>query len=243
MKDNAKEAWGHVTSAKLVLKKYIDEHGHHCTDSELDDIYNALMVSKYDTSIVDFDAKISAQLNKIAYNRNKARIQELWVQQSGCDTVESWCNQWAVPIQWVVSDDEQVHIAVLKAVQIGKTADHVTLHNATQYFESRTIAALKDKAHIMDCFFAQIGESYRSAFGASSTVLVSRLKTNKKLTADVYSWSNKVGEIRKTLDDFLRSKYCEDAKKNVKFMPEGKLRDTVIALLEQNPDLYTLFMK
>ena len=72
---------------------------------------------------------------------------------------------------------------------------------------------------------------------------MSRLKTNAKLGSEVYSWANKVGEMRKTLDDFLRSKYCDEAKKKVKTMAEATLRDRVIDLLEQNPDLYTLFIK
>ena len=95
----------------------------------------------------------------------------------------------------------------------------------------------------MDSFIGQIGESYRAAFEASGAVLVSRLKTNAKLTSDVYSWANKVGVIRKTIDTFLRDKYCGEAKENVRTMSEGKLRDIVVQLLDENPDLYTLFIK
>lgn len=142
-----------------------------------------------------------------------------------------------------MSDEEQTHIAVLRTVQSGLKADNVALHNATQYFENHSFSALKDKTHIMNCFFAQIGESYREAFNSSEALLVSRLKSNEKLGSEVYSWVTKVGEIRKTLDGYLRTKYCDDAKKKVKTMPEGVLRDKVIALLEQNPDLYTLFIK
>ena len=41
----------------------------------------------------------------------------------------------------------------------------------------------------MNCFIDQIGESYRTAFESSGTLLISRLKTNPKLTSDVYSWA------------------------------------------------------
>lgn len=122
-------------------------------------------------------------------------------------------------------------------------ADNTALHNATQFFETHTVSALKDKAFIASCFISQIGESYRSAFESSGPVLVSRLKTNTKLTSDVYSWANKVGEIRKTVDAFLRDKFCGEAKKKVKSMPEAQLRDKVVQLLDENPDLYTLFIK
>ena len=177
-----------------------------------------------------------------AYNRYKVRIQELWTEQSGFDSVTNWCDGYAVPIQWVVSDEVLTHIAVLKTVQDGKLADNTALYNATQYFENHIVSVLKDKKQISDCFIAQLGESYRAAFEASGSLLVSRLKTNTRLSADVYSWANKVGEIRKTIDAYLRDKYCGDAKNKVKTMPESQLRDRVIKLLDENPDLYTLFI-
>ena len=100
----------------------MDAHGHNCTEEELSDIFIALKASRYDASVTDFDNKIAAQLNKIAYNRNKVRISELWKQQSGFDTVSAWCNNWAVPVQWVVTDEEVSHISILHSVQSGKTA-------------------------------------------------------------------------------------------------------------------------
>ena len=241
--DKAATAWGNVTSAKTVLKKYMDVHGHNCTDEELADIFASLKASRYDTPTTDFDNKIAAQLNKIAYNRNKVRICELWKQQSGFDTVSAWCNNYAVPVQWVVTDAESEHIAILHSVQSGKTVNDVSLNNATQYFEINTIAALTNKGKIMDGFFSQIGESYRVPFEASAGVLVARLKTNQKLTSNVYSWAHKAGDIRKTIDEFLRTKYCDDAKKEVRKMDVDKLRDKVVELLEKNPDLYAMFIK
>ena len=244
LKADAQKVWGFVSSSKPILQHYMESHGHNCTDEELDGIYKSLKVVSYNSPAADFDSRIDAQLNKVAYNRNKVRIQQLWTEQSGgFETIALWCANYAVPIQWVVGDEALPHITVLKTVQDGKLADNTALHNATQYFETHTISILKDKASIMNCFISQIGESYRSAFESSGAVLVSRLKTNAKLTADVYSWPNKVGEIRKTIDAFLRDKFCGEAKKKVKSMPETQLRDRVVQLLDENPDLYTLFIK
>ena len=240
---NAKTAWGNVTSAKSVLKKYMDAHGHSCTDEELTDVFSELKASRYDSSTTDFDNRIASQLNKIAYNRNKIRINELWLNQSGFKTITEWCNNWAVPIQWVVSDDECEHIDILHSVQSGKLVNDVSLNNATCYFENHLIKALKNTEEIMNCFFAQIGNNYRTPFESSATILVSRMKTNQKLTSDVYTWAHKTGEIRRTIDEFLRLKYCEDAKNVVRKMDEAELRAKVVKLLENNPDLYTLFIK
>ena len=69
------------------------------------------------------------------------------------------------------------------------------------------------------------------------------MKTNQKLTSDVYTWAHKTGEIRRTIDEFLRSKYCEDAKNEVRKMDAEELRSKVVKLLENNPDLYTMFIR
>lgn len=242
LSDDAQKVWSSITSPRAILQWYMERHGHNCTDEELDGIYATLKVVSYNSPSSDFDSRIETQLNKVAYNRNKVRIQELWMSQSGFESVTKWCDSYAVPIQWVVSDEALPHVTVLKTVQDGKLADNTALHNATQYFECHTISALKDKKHSMDCFIAQIGESYRAAFEASGMVLISRLKTNSKLSSDVYSWANKVGEIRKIVDAFLRDKYCKEAKKKVETMPEAQLRDRVAKLLDNNPDLYTMFI-
>ncbi len=242
LSNDAHKVWSSITSPKAILQRYMEKRGYSCTDEELDGIYVALKVVSYNSPASDFDSRIETQLNKVAYNRNKVRIQEIWTTQSGFDSVTKWCDSYAVPIQWVVGDEALPHITVLKTVQEGSLVDNTALHNATQYFESHTINALKDKKFITDCFIAQIGNSYRAAFEASGTVLVSRLKTNTKLSSDVYSWYNKVGEIRKTVDAFLCDKYCGDAKKKVETMPEAQLRDRVVQLLDERPDLYAMFI-
>ena len=242
LSNDAHKVWSSITSPKAILQRYTEKRGYSCTDEELNGIYVALKAVSYNSPASDFDSRIETQLNKVAYNRNKVRIQEDWTIQSGFDSVTKWCDSYAVPIQWVVGDEALPHITVLKMVQEGSLVDNTALHNATQYFESHTINALKDKKFITDCFIAQIGNSYRAAFEASGTVLVSRLKTNAKLSSDVYSWYNKVGEIRKTVDTFLCDKYCGDAKKKVKTMPEAQLRDRVVQLLDERPDLYAMFI-
>lgn len=228
LKTGAQKVWGFVSSSKPLLQRYMESHKHNCTDDELDGIYKSLKTVSYNSPAVDFDGRIEAQLDKVAYNRNKVRIQELWKEQGCFDSITLWCNNYAVPIQWVVSDEALPHITVLKTVQDGKIADNTALHNATQFFGTHTVSALKDKEFIANCFIFQIGENYRSAFKSSGPILVSRLKTNSKLTGDVYSWANKVGEIRKTVDAFLRDKFCGEAKAKIKSMPEAQLRDKVV---------------
>ena len=225
-----------------ILQEYMRVNGHNCTDDELENIYASLKAVGYESPAADFEARINAQLNNMAYTRNKIRLQELWEQQSRCKSVSEWCTHFAVPIQWAVSDEALRHIQTLKAIQDGRTADNTALSSAVQYFESHVVSELTDEEKIRESFFEQIGDTYRDIFREHRDVLISRLKTNPRLTADVYTWANKIGEIRTTLDVFLREKYRAEAKMNVQKMSESELRNRVIQLLDENPDLYTLFI-
>lgn len=240
--ETAQEVWDAVTAPKAILKRYMEAHGHNCTAEEFDDVYNSLQPVSYNSSAADFNSRIAAQLNKLTYTRNKNRLQELWREQSGFNSIETWCENFAVPIQWVVDDETLPHIIVLKTLQDGKIVDNNALNNATQFFERHTVSALKNKNLIVNRFIAQIGESYRAPFVEHRDLLIAQLKANKKLSANVYLWANKAGEIRKTIDVFLRDKYSEGAKKNVKLMLKAQLRDKVLKLLDENPDLYSLFI-
>ena len=238
----AGKAWGCVESSMPILQEYMRVNGHNCTDDELENIYASLKAVGYESPAADFEARINAQLNNMAYTRNKIRLQELWEQQSRCKSVSEWCTHFAVPIQWAVSDEALRHIQTLKAIQDGRTADNTALSSAVQYFESHVVSELTDEEKIRESFFEQIGDTYRDIFREHRDVLISRLKTNPRLTADVYTWANKIGEIRATLDVFLREKYRAEAKMNVQKMSESELRNRVIQLLDENPDLYTLFI-
>lgn len=239
--DNAGEAWSCVESSMPILQEYMRVNGHNCTDDELENIYASLRAVGYESPAADFEARINAQLNKIAYTRNSMRLQELWELRSGCGTVSEWCVRFAVPIQWVAGDEALRHIVTLKTIQDGGTADSTALHNAVQYFEGHALDSLRDEANIRERFFAQIG-GYRDTFEKYGDVLFSRLRTNPRLTADVYTWNNKRDEICATLDKFISEKDCAEAKKNVQKMPEAELRSRVLQLLDENPNLYTLFI-
>jgi hypothetical protein len=63
------------------------------------------------------------------------------------------------------------------------------------------------------------------------------------LTSDVYSWENKIPEIRAVLDYYLQKKYLNEAKKRIgSEMSEKELKDIVLQLLDENPELYSYFL-
>lgn len=120
MKSGAQKVWGFVSSSKPLLQRYMESHGHNCTDEELDGIYKSLKTVNYNSPAADFDARIDAQLNKVAITETKCAFRNFGKNQSGFDSITLWCANYAVPIQWVVSDEALPHIIVLKTVQDGK---------------------------------------------------------------------------------------------------------------------------
>ena len=101
LKNDAQVVWSLITSQKPLLEKYMDMHGQSCSSEELENIYNSLKTVRYDSLPGDFDSRIETQLQNVAYSRNKEKIQKLWKNQSEFGTVTEWCNNYAVPIQWI----------------------------------------------------------------------------------------------------------------------------------------------
>jgi hypothetical protein len=54
---------------------------------------------------------------------------------------------------------------------------------------------------------------------------------------------NKIPEIRAVLDSYLQKKYLNEAKKRIgSEMSEKELKDIVLQLLDENPELYSYFL-
>jgi hypothetical protein len=63
------------------------------------------------------------------------------------------------------------------------------------------------------------------------------------VSPDVYLWATRVPAIKSVLNEFLKGKHKEEAKRRVSNMPETELRRDVLKLLDDNPELYSYFLK
>ncbi len=241
--DSAKTAWDYLSQPKLILEAVLQEQNISFSDAELSEIYMSLKPFVYETPNTVFKSTLDRLLENISYNRNAALLQQLWNEKSGTVTVCEWCNNANVPIAWVVDGLILSAIQTIKAIQDRRKVNNDILQSAVSVLKSNNLAVLKDSKHISDRFFAYIGENYRDAFLTDRDVLLGRIKTNAKISSDVYTWANKVPEIRDILDMYLQKTYKEQAKTRVKSMPDTELREAVIHLLDKNPELYSSFLK
>lgn len=243
LEGSAKTAWENLSQPKMLLEAVFNARRITVIDDELEGIYTALKPQIYETPISAFDAKISGLLDNVKYNRDSESAKKQWQDISGTSSIHAWCNNTNIPIAWLFEGAEIAAIRTIKALQDGRTVEKDALTKALLFLGGKGLSILKDTAHISDRFFAYIGENYRAAFNKDGKILIDRLKTNAKLTSDVYSWESKIPEIRATLDAYLQKTYQEEAKKRVMSMTDEELRDIVLELLDMNPELYSNFLK
>lgn len=240
----AEQAWEYVSTSKLLLAKYLNMQGLKCTDSELDIIFVRLKALPYNTPVVSFKASINSFIENITYERNKQLLLTLWEQWSGEKTVKAWCKRYETPIQWVIDDVALQYILVVKSLEDGKKVDFGDMQNAINYIERTGLRILKNPNEIQKRFFTQIGEKNSAAFIKYRDEIFVRIRL--KFGTDVFSWGNKAGEIRDTIEQFIREKnavqYQAMAKSRVKKMPETELRNRVVKFLDTYPEYCHLFL-
>lgn len=243
LEGNAKTAWENLSQPKLILEAVFNARGITVTEDELSEVYTALHQQTYETPISAFDVKLSSLLDNVQYSRDSKTAKQLWQDVTGTATVREWCNNANTPIAWLFEGTSIAAIRTIKAIQDGRTVEKDALKKALVFLNGSGLAILKDAGYIADKFFANIGENYRPAFNTDRKILIDRLKTNSKLTSDVYTWESKSPEIRAVLDAYLQKTYQEEAKKRVGTkMSEEELRNAVLQLLDKNPELYSYFL-
>lgn len=243
LEGRAKTAWENLSQPKLLLEAVLNGRRITVNDDELEEIYTVLKQQTYETPVTVFDAKLNGLLDNVQYTRDSKKAKKLWRDISGTDSIREWCNNTSIPIAWVFEGADIAAIRTINDLQNGRTVEKDALSRAITFLSGNGLGVLKDTAYITNRFFAHIGENYRPAFSTDRKTLIDRLKTNSKLTSDVYSWESKIPEIRKVLDSYLQKTYQEEAKKRVgSKMSEKELRDAVLKLLEKNPELYSYFL-
>lgn len=243
LEGNAKIAWENLSQPKLILEAVFNVRRITVTEDELAEVYTALKQQTYETPISAFDVKLSGLLDNVQYTRDSKMAKQLWQETTGTTTVREWCNNANTPIGWLFDGASIAAIRTVKALQDGQTVEKDAISKALSFLKGSGLSVLKDSGYIADRFFAHIGENYRPAFNTDRKVLIDRLKTNSKLTSDVYTWESKIPEIRAILDAYLQKTYQEEAKKRVgSKMSEEELRNAVLQLLDKNPELYSYFL-
>ena len=243
--EGAKDAWENITHSVVLLEVLLHARGATITEIELSDIYANLRTVSYDNPKADFDARLNSLLDDVQYNRDMALALQLWITVSSTDSVRAWCNQANVPITWLFDISQHSALRALDSVQQGNrlAVGSAMLKEVLHFLQAGNLAVLNDATLWEKAFFEHVGEEYRSAFATDRGTLISRLKTNPRVSGEVYTWDGKIPAMRETLDAYMQKVYQQEAVDRVKTMNDAELRAAVLRLLEKNPGLYSNFLK
>jgi hypothetical protein len=244
-KENAASAWDYICNSQLLLPEYFKSRGIACAESEINMIYEQLEPVQYNSSFMLFEKNVKDLFNKLSYERNRATIFSLWKEKTGQNTVSEWCKHYIIPVQWALIDDDYKYALLVKRLEENDvTVNPGELQKAIEYFEDEsTLSILKDKNALLQKFYSQIGSNNAKGFEEYRTEILSSLRI--QLGSDIYSWGTKAGEVRNTIEQYLRNaakkKFAEKAKQQVSKMSESDLKALVLSFLEEHPEFNELF--
>jgi hypothetical protein len=118
------------------------------------------------------------------------------------------------------------------------------LQNAIDYFKDETtLSVLNDKIELRHKFFLQIGIVNQKGYEEYEKDILHILRI--KISADIYSWGTRSGEVRNIIEEYLRDMakkmFSEKAKQKIAKMPETELKTLVLSFLEEHPEYNEFF--
>ena len=118
------------------------------------------------------------------------------------------------------------------------------VYNALRYFETADLTYLNDQRFIKDQFFAEIGEKYEDYFVEYGDAIYTKIRID--CGSVVYEWANRSGRLISIVEAYVK-KMCEQrlkgkAVEQVKSVNENELRNKVIELLDEHPELSEFFI-
>lgn len=239
-----KEAWQNISSSKIILGDFIKSLGTECTGDDLTNVYGQISEWDYKTSVPVFKEHIRRPLESIKNEKTKANLLKTWYDKSGFQTVEEWCKNYNVPIQWVARTESLAHIECVYKINNHKQVVPQDAYNALRYFETEDLAYLHDTKNIKQKFFDEIGEKYEEYFVEYGDALYTKIRVD--CGSVVYEWANRSGRLIAVVEAYVK-KMCEQrlkgkAVEQVKTVNEDTLRNKVIELLDVHPELSEYFI-
>ena len=244
IENHGREAWQNISSSKVLLGNYIKMLGMECTGDDLTSIFNQISEWEYNTSIPVYKEHIKRPLENIKNEKTKASLSQKWKEISGFATVEEWCKNYNVPIQWVARPESATYIECVYKINNQKAVVPQEVSNALRYFETADLDFLHDSKYIRKQFFAEIGDKYEEYFTEYGDALYTKIRVD--CGPVVYEWANRSGRLIAIVDAYVK-KICEKqlkgkALEKIKSADAENLRSKVIELLDEHPELSEYFI-
>lgn len=191
-----------------------------------------------------FEAALDKSIRSIKFEHDKQILLGRWKEISGFDTIERWCNEYVVPIQWVVNKDDEFYYISIHELEKGKTVGNTDLYNAIQFFKSDDFDFLQNRQYIRAKLYAQICSGFEKEFEENEGNIMAQVRI--KYGANVFEWASRGGEISKIVATYINKiaavKAKQVAKDKISGMNEKELRNNILKAMEEYPQLYKYFI-
>lgn len=238
------EAWQNIQNQKVLLENYLLKRKVTYSPEDLDNIYSGAPEWPYETLKPAFEAALEKSIRAIKFEHDKQFLLNRWFEVSGCKTVFEWCNEYLVPIQWVVKKEEEEFYVCVADLCRGKSIDSLELHNTIQFFKKDKFDFLKDKRNARLKLYAQICQNHEEEFEEYEDHIFAKIRI--QCGAEVYNWSSRGGEISNIVSTYIRKmtelKVKNSAKDKVSAMQEQELKDRVLKAMDEFPELCKYFV-
>ena len=238
------EAWQNIQNQKILLERYLIKKSVSYSPEDIERIYNEAPEWPYETLAPAFEAALEKSIRSIRFEHNKQIMMSRWKEISGCETVSEWCNKYAVPIQWVVTKDDEPYYALVNDLGSGKTISEHDLYNAIKYFEQDQFTFLQDRANARIKLYDQICKNQEKEFEQYENDIMTQIRV--KCGANVYGWASRGGEISNIVTAYIKKmaaiKVKNGAKEKIIAMKEAELKERILRAMEDYPQLYKYFV-
>ena len=238
------EAWQNIQNQKVLFEKYLTRKQIAYNDNDLERIYNDAPEWSYATQLPAFETALDKSIQSIKFEHDKKILLGRWKEISGFETIESWCNEYVVPIQWVVNKDDESYFISVHELEKGKIIGNVDLYNAIQFFKSDKSDFLQNRQYIREKLYAQICNGSEKEFEDNENDIMAQVRI--KCGANVFTWASRGGEISKIVATYINkiaaAKAKQVAKEKISEMKESELRNNILKAMEEYPQLYKYFV-
>lgn len=227
-----------------MIEKYLTGKQIAYSDNDLEHIYNDAPEWNYATQLPAFEAALDKSIRSIKFEHDKQILLGRWREISGFETIERWCNEYVVPIQWVVNEEDEAFFISVHELEKGKTIGNTDLYNAIQFFKSGNFDFLKNRQYIRTKLYAQICSGSEKEFEENEDNIMVQVRI--KYGTNVFAWASRGGEISNIVATYLNkiaaAKAKQVAKEKISRMNEQELRNNILKAMEKYPQLYKYFV-
>ncbi len=238
------EAWQNIQNQKVLLEKYLTGKQIAYSDNDLEHIYNDAPEWSYETQLPAFEAALDKSIRSIKFEHDKQILLGRWKEISGFETIEGWCNEYVVPIQWVVNKDDESYFISIHELEKGKSIGNTDLYNAIQFFKTNNFDFLQNRQYIRAKLYEQICNGSEKEFEENEKNIMAQVRI--KCGANVFAWASRGGEISKIVATYINkiaaAKAKQVAKEKISGMNEQELRNNILKAMEEYPQLYKYFI-